>query len=355
MARIVYVGGFSFKVKGGAFYHGAPWKLMNGFIRNGHSVINFADRDVARAHGFLGHRKFGVKGANETLRSVCRTVEPELLVLAHADVITPATVADIRADLPGLRVVQLNVDPMFEQDNVDRLLRKIDVVDATFVTTAGRELLPLYRPGKAVGFMPNPVDFSIERGRADLNDTPDFDLFYAFFGSSVPRHVCGAPWTPDDLLIRIEAAIPKIRLKLAAIRGTPMLVGGALDRALATTGSGLNLSRRNDSYLYSSDRISHMIGNGMAVLVDRATGYGDLFSDEEFAFFATIDELLGQIDRLVSDRAYRQRIGGQGRARYHALFNEQIVAKYIWDVVFGSFRESDYPWPTLVSPSPGNS
>ena len=350
MASIVYVGGFSFKVKGGAFYHGASWKLSNGLIRNGHSVINFSDRDVARAQGFLGHRKFGIRGANDALRSLCRSVEPSLLVLAHADVIAPATVADIRADLPGLRIVQLNVDPMFEQDNVDRLQRKVDVVDATFVTTAGEALLPLYRPGKAVGFMPNPVDFSIERGRADLNEHPDFDLFFAFFGAHLPRNICGVDCTPETLLAMIEAAVPKVRLKLAAIRNAPMLVGAALDKALATTGSGLNLSRRNDSYLYSSDRISQMVGNGLAVLVDRATGYGSLFSDEEFAFFATIDELMEQIDRLASDGAYRRRIGGQGRARYHALFNEQIVAKYIWDVAFGAFRETDYPWPTLFSP-----
>jgi predicted GNAT superfamily acetyltransferase len=349
MARIVHVGGFSLKLKGGALFNGVPWKLSNGFIRNGHSVINFSDRDVARAQGFLGHRKFGIRSANEALRSLCRTVEPDLLVLAHADVIAPATVADIRADLPGLRVVQVNVDPMFEQDNVDRLQRKADVVDATFVTTAGDVLLPLCRPGKAVGFMPNPVDFSIERGRADLLEHPHFDLFFAFFGGHLPRNICGADWTPEDLLALIERSLPKLRVKLAATRNAPMLVGATLDKALASTGSGLNFSRRNDYHLYSSDRISQMVGNGQAVLVDRATGYGALFSDEEFAFFATIDEMLAQIDRLASDDAYRRRIGGQGRARYHALFNEQIVARYIHNVAFGSFRETDYPWPTLVS------
>ncbi len=350
MARIVYVGGFSFKVKGGAFYHGASWKLSNGLIRNGHSVVNFSDRDVARASGFLGHRKFGIKGANDTLRSVCRTIEPTLLVLAHADVIRAETIADIRSDLPGLRVVQLNVDPMFEQGNVDRLIAKLDVVDATLVTTAGNALLPLYRPGKAVGFLPNPVDFSIEWGRADTLEDPLFDLFCAFFNPDGPRHVCGGVWTPNQLVARIEEAVPKIRLKLAAVRNEPMLVGGALDRVLGSTGSGLNMSRRNDQYLYSSDRIAHMAGNGMAVLVDRATGYTDLFSEEEFAFFSTIDDLLAQIERLVGDRAYRQKIGRQGRARYHALFNEQLVAKYVHDVAFGTFRPEDYPWPTLVTP-----
>jgi len=350
MAKILHVGGFSLKPKGGSFLHSVAWKISNGFTRNGHAVANFSDRDMARAGSLLGHRKFGIGAANKALHAYCREARPDLLVLSHADVIRPETIADIRAALPGLRVVQWNVDPVFEPDNVRRIAAKLDVVDATLVSTAGKALLPLWRPGKLLGFFPNPVDFSIERARTHEKRELPFDLFCAVGGEHSPRFLGGAWWTPAQLIAKLEAEIPAIRLKLAAMRGLPVLIGARLEEAFETTAAGLNFSRRNDYYLYSSDRIAHMAGNGLAVLVDRATSYGELFSEDEFAFFSTFDELVEQVKRLIADPAYRQMIGRNGRARYHQLFNEQIIARYVLEVAFGTIKESDYPWPTLVSP-----
>ena len=348
MRRIVHVGGFSLKPKG-TFVNSAAWKISNGLIRNGHFVINFSDRDVARANSLLGHRKFGIGAANKILRQLCRDTRPDFLLLSHADVIRAETIADIRADLPGVRVLQWNLDPMFESDNVRRLQSKLEVVDATLVSTAGKALLPLARPGMLLGFVPNPVDFSSERGRGhDYADLP-FDLFNAVGGPQIPRNIAGADWKPDDLITRIETENPGIRLKLGAMRGFPNLTGARLDEALSSTAIGLNFSRRNDQYLYSSDRIALMAGNGMAVLVDRATGYGDLFSEDEFVFFSTIEEMIAQIRRLIGDPVTRQKIAAAGRTRYHDLFNEQILARYIVDVAFGTLKENDYRWPTLVS------
>ena len=52
--RIVHASNFGFKpVKG--FLHATSGKLSNGWIRSGHHVVNFSERDVARWAGF-GHR-----------------------------------------------------------------------------------------------------------------------------------------------------------------------------------------------------------------------------------------------------------------------------------------------------------
>ncbi|HEX3885625.1 MAG TPA: glycosyltransferase [Stellaceae bacterium] len=348
MAKILHVAGFSLKPKGGAFLHSVALKLSNGFIRNGHSVINFSDRDVARASALLGHRKFGVGGANKALLELCRHMEPDLLVFGHADIIRAETILSIRALLPDCRVVQWNVDPLFEEDNLTRISRKIEVVDATLVSTAGALPTRLYRPGKPVAFLPNPVDFSIESGcshqRADL----PYDLFYACGGEHIPRHVCGAWWKAEDLIGHIETAVPGLRTVLGGIRGAPILIGASYQKILASVALGLNISRRNDRFLYSSDRLAQMTGNGLAILIDRATGYDHLFGEDEFAFFSTVEELTEQVRRLTQDAPLRQRIAGAGRSRYYALFNEGIVAKYVVDLAFGRLVETDYPWPTVL-------
>ena len=348
MAKIVHVANFGRRPKG-AFQHSVGHKISNGLTRNGHSVAQFSDRDVARAGSWIGHRKFGVKAANSELRDFCRAIEPEIMVLHHADVIRPETVASIRGDFPHLRVVQCNVDPMFEPDNVRRITSKLDVVDATLVTTAGDALAPLSRPDRLLGFLPNPVDFSIETGRNHDRANLPFDLFCACGNARQTRNTCGGDWYPDSLIDVLEQGAPGLRMLLPGLRGASNIAGAEYQKGLESAAMGLNLSRRNDFVLYSSDRIAQMAGNGMAILIDRATGYNQLFSEDEFAFFSTIDELVDQIGRMVRDPAGRQARASAGRSRYHALFNEQIVARYVVDVALGKLRESDYPWPTLFS------
>jgi len=348
MARILSVTNFVRK-PGTAFLHTTGIKISNGLIRNGHFVANFSDRDMARIHSLFGHRKFGVGAANRELRSLCRDMAPDLLLLGHADVIWPETIAQIRAELPALRVLQWNVDAMFTPDNVARLSANLDVVDATLVTTAGEDLKPLVRPGKFLGFLPNPVDPSVETGCNYRQDKLPYDLFFPCGNDKIPRYVCGQDWRMTELVREIERGAPGLRMLTPGVAGQPKLAGAAYQRALESAAIGLNISRRNDHFLYSSDRLAHMIGNGMAVLIDRATGYDRLFDDDELAFFSTVDELVEKIRWLIADPSARRRLAESGRRRYHALFNERAVARYMVDAAFGTFRAEDYPWPALSS------
>ncbi len=346
--KILHVANFGRKASG-AFHHSVEHKISNGLIRNGHHVISVSDRDLARAGSLFGHRKFGVGAANKEFAKLCLNMEPDLLLLGHADVIQPETIAALRQTLGAMRVLQWNVDAMFGRGNAERIAAKLAVVDATLVSSAGEALLPLARPGKRLGFLPNPVDFSVESaGNHEITDLP-YDLFFACGDETHRRFTCGRDWLPNDLLNRLEKAIPSLRSRLPGMRGQPVLVGAHYQRALESAAIGLNLSQRNDVYLYSSDRLAHLCGNGLATLIDRATGYGDIFSDEEFAFFSTIDEMIEKIARMKADVSYRRKLASAGRARYHALFNEQAIARYIVDAAFDRVRQADYAWPTLLA------
>ncbi|MDR3506922.1 MAG: glycosyltransferase [Caulobacteraceae bacterium] len=349
MVRIIHVGNFSLRAKG-AFQHSVEHKLSNGLIRNGHQVMNFSDRDVARAGSIFGRNKLGGRGhANRTLRAYCRDIGPDVMLLGQAQIITPETVEAIRGDHPALRVLQWNVDPMFEPDNVGRIRAKLEVVDATLVSTAGEALSPLKRNGMRLGFLPNPVDFSIERGQNHLRDDLPFDLFYACGNPGRPlREVCGQDWDMEKFMAQLLAPRPRIKAIMPGIEGAPLLAGAAYQGALESAAIGLNISRRDDNWLYSSDRIAHMCGNGQAILIARSTGYDSLFSDDEMGFFSSMDELGGLIDRLAADPARRKAVAAAGRARYHDLFNEQIVARYVLDVAYDRLDPESYPWPTLL-------
>jgi hypothetical protein len=343
--RILHAGNFGTRAKGAALNSIAP-KLSRGLIRAGHAVVDFADRDAMRA---WGGRLLGLAGANRALARLALDVRPDLLLLGHADTIRPATVASLRRSMPAMRVLQWNVDPLFEAGNVARLREKIPVVDATLVSTAGEALQELRRPGMRLGFFPNPVDFSVETGAAHEVAAPAFDLFFACGHPRRPlRRICGQDWDMEAFIAVLRGALPGLRLCLAGMSGAPHLAGAPYQAALGTCALGLNASRRNDLLLYSSDRLAQMVGSGQVALVDRATGYGSLFSEAEMGFFGSMDELVVLIGGLLADGGRRQRIAAAGRARYHALFNETAVARYVVDVAFDTHDPGRYAWPTLV-------
>ncbi len=347
--RILHVGNFGSRAKG-AFLHSVAPKLSRGMVRLGHQVVDFADRDVARAGNLLGSRKLGLAAVNRALLSLASDMHPDVLLLGHADTIRAGTIAAIRRSIPALRVLQWNVDPIFEPDNIGRLRTKLDVVDATLVSTAGDALGPLRRAGMRLGFLPNPVDFSVESGAAHLRDDLPHDLFFACGHPSRPkRTIGGTEWDMDDFFRALLAAAPSLRLRLAGAMGQPHLAGHPYQEALSSCALGLNASRRNDAFLYSSDRLAHMIGNGQAILIDRASGYGTLFGEDEMAFFSTFDELAAKALHLAGNPDQRRAMAQAGRTRYHALFNEILVARYVLDVACATHNPADYAWPTLIA------
>src|SRR3546814_19106619 len=56
----------------------------------------------------------------------------------------------------------------------------------------------------------------------------------------------------------------------------------------------LSISRPDNVYLYASDRMSQLLGNGLLTFVSRATGFQDLFADHATAFYDGLHELMDQ-------------------------------------------------------------
>jgi Glycosyl transferases group 1 len=347
--RIIHAGNFGTRAKGAALNSIAP-KLSRGLIRAGHAVVDFADREVARAATPFGGRSLGVSAANRALTRLALDVRPDLLVLGHADMIKPATISDLRRAMPAMRVVQWNVDPISEARNMARLREKLPVVDATLVSTAGDALRTLKRAHMRLGFFPNPVDFSVETGTAHLHEKLPFDLFYACGHPSRPlRNLCGADWDMEAFVAALVPLVPGLRPRLAGMCGAVHLAGAPYQTALGKCAMGLNASRRNDFLLYSSDRLAQIVGSGQLALVQRTTGYDSLFSDSEIGFFGSLDELASLLRRMIAEPAARQAAAAAGRVRYHALFNETRVARYVVDVAFDTHNPADYEWPTLIA------
>src|SRR3546814_20198096 len=89
------------------------------------------------------------------------------------------------------------------------------------------------------------------------------DLLFAAGSGRVPRHHGGVDSNAEAIVERICQALPNLRGDFPGIRGSSPISGIAYEKAVASAAMALNISRRNDVYLYSSDRIAQMVGSGL--------------------------------------------------------------------------------------------
>jgi hypothetical protein len=321
--------------------YGIMQKLFHGFIRLGHQVQLFDDRKLARGATLFQSRKWGILPVNRQLLDACQSYQPDLLLLGHCEMIWNTTLEAIRVALPKIRIAYRNVDWLEAQENVADIRRRVGVVDWIFSTSAGAVLGQFQGTHTRVTHIPNPVDRVIDSGRAfNRNDQP-FDIFYAIGGVY--------PGDPRPGFVgALQSACPEARFDLHGLSGQPNLFGASYLARLADCKIGLNYSRRNDLYLYSSDRMAQYLGNGLLTCVDRATGFGELFGEDELLFYSSVAELAEQLRFFVRDDAARQAHAERGWRKAQRMFASEAVAQYMLDRCFGQALSQTYDWPTTV-------
>ena len=334
----------------GRRYYSVDRKLANGFTRNGHSVWFFSDRDAARAATLFRSSRAGRGAVQETFRAAVRNFAPHAIVLMHSSLIATATLAEVKGQA---RIAQVCVDPLFRKLNGEFLADRARVVDATFVTTAGTTLKRFSTANNVSAFIPNPVDLSVEDLRNFARDDLPDDVFFAG-NASADREADVRRATPRLM----QAA--GLACAFHGFDGAPGVYGAAYFAALARARIGLNLNSdraetatvqapADELYLYSSDRVSQLLGCGLAVLSFEVNRLMEMFeSEREMAFAPTPEAMVEAALRLKRDDAARRRIAEAGWRKAHAAFGDWRVAQFIEDVMFRRPLSHAYSWPTAL-------
>ena len=137
--RILHITNFNERLDGRLFFNTGR-RINNGFIRLGHSVLGFSDRDIQKYYKSFRDFK-GARTLNDKLKKTCYNYKPDLIILGHADLISSDQISELREDYPNTRFGQWFLDPLNRKGpdyerNKKRILDKIDVVDASFLTTS---------------------------------------------------------------------------------------------------------------------------------------------------------------------------------------------------------------------------
>ena len=343
--RILHITNFNERLDGRLFFNTGR-RINNGFIRLGHSVLGFSDRDIQKYYKSFQDLK-GAKTLNDKLKKTCYNYKPDIIMLGHADLISPEQINELRDDYPNVRIGQWFLDPLnkkgpdFER-NKDRILDKIKSVDATFLTTSPSALS--FIPKDKCFYIPNPADKSFETLN-NFNKSCNVDVFFAL-SHGVHRGVLKYGKVDDrvNFVNKLIDLTPNAKFDVYGINNIQPIWADHYFKTIENAKMGLNLSRGDAIKYYSSDRITQIVGNGLVCLIDDKTQYRDFFSDKEMVFYKNISDLSEKILRVSNDEKLRKSLGKRGKERYMKFFNSSLVAEFIINKTLGININKNFLW-----------
>ena len=343
--RILHITNFNERLDGRLFFNTGR-RINNGFIRQGHSVLGFSDRDIQKYYKSISDLK-GAKTLNDKLKRTCYNYNPDLIVLGHADLISKDQIAELREDYPNTRFSQWFLDPLNKKGpdfvrNKERILDKIDVVDSTFLTTSPDVLS--FLKDKNSYFIPNPSDKSFETLN-NFDKSCNVDLFFAL-SHGVHRGVLKSGKSDDRIqfLDNLRSITPNIKFDIYGIDKVQPIWADHYFKTISNAKMGLNLSRGDSIKYYSSDRITQIVGNGLVCLIDQKTGYQNFFDKNEMVFYKSVSDLSEKVIKISSDDNLRRKIARNGKRKYMKYFNSDLVSEYIINKTLGIKTNKKYLW-----------
>ena len=344
--RILHITNFNERHNGRLFFNTGR-RLNNGFIRLGHSVLEFSDRDIV-SRGKSIRDFYGSNTLNDKLIKTCYHFKPDMIVLGHADMVSKDVLYSLKKDYSNMKITQWFLDPLNKNGpdyikNKKRILDKSEILDSSFLTTSPEVLgfLPNSLPSF---FIPNPCDLSMETLNNFSKDCSN-DVFFALSHGVHRGKLKGT--STDDREIFIKNLIEKcknIKFDIFGMNNIQPIWADQYFKNISNSKMGLNLSRGTPIKYYSSDRITQIIGNGLVTLIDEKTGYNDFFDKSEMVFYKNISDLSEKIEKISSDEKLRKSIGKNGKKKYMKYFNSTLVADFIINKTLNINSRYKYLW-----------
>ncbi len=344
--RILHITNFNERHNGRLFFNTGR-RINNGFIRLGHSVLEFSDRDIV-SRGKSIRDLYGSNTLNDKLIKTCYHFKPDMIVLGHADMVSKDVLYSLKKDYSNLKITQWFLDPLNKQGpdyfkNKKRILDKSDILDSNFLTTSPDAVNFLPKKYESY-FIPNPGDQSMETLNNFKKDCSN-DVFFALSHGVHRGRLKGR--STDDREKFIKNLIEKcknIKFDIFGMNNIQPIWADQYFKNISNSKMGLNLSRGTPIKYYSSDRITQIVGNGLVTLIDEKTFYSDFFDSTEMVFYKNISDLSEKIEKISSDEKLRKSIGKKGKNKYMKYFNSTLVADFIINKTFNLNNKSKYLW-----------
>ena len=314
-------------------------KFTNGFIRNGHDVLEISDRDFLRQNRNFFQTK-NINKFQEYLINTSKNYNPDLIFFGHTQNILKDTIEEFKNINNNLVISQWNEDPVmksltYSKQNIQNITNYSDTVDHNFITTDPSVLIKQNIKINNLHFLFVPVDRNIECFNVSKKK-PIKDLFYAMsHGVNRATLKKGKNDSRIHFLNSLIKKLENIDYDFYGFQNKEPIWGNDFYKALINSKMGLNLSRGLPTKYYSSNRIASLMGNGLLTFVDKKTKLDDMFNKREIIMYDNIKDLTDKINFYKKNDNLRSKIASAGRKKYFKLFNELRTTSYIIDKSFG--------------------
>jgi len=346
--KILHITNFNERHNGRLFYNTGK-RINNGFVRLGHSVLEFSDRDIVSYYRSFNDLK-GAKRLNNKLIEVISNYLPDLIVLGHADLINYQTLKFIKDYYPKIKICQWFLDRMDSEwrGNFIRFTDKMDLMDSNFCTTDPKSLNTTKK--MPIHYLPNPVDDSFEKLKNYEKKNLTNDVFFAM-SHGVHRGVLktGKFDLREKFIDNLLKLLPNVKFDLYGMKDNQPIWADNFINAISNSKIGLNLSQGTAVKYYSSDRFAQLIGNGLLVFIDEKTKFSDFLNSSEIVTYKNITDLSIKIKKYLNNDKLRIKIAKNGRAKYFKYFNSTIVADFIINKTFNTNKK--FYWEKITNRS----
>ncbi len=341
--KILHIANFNELSDGRLFYSFAN-KITNGFIKNNHIVQTISDRNYLKYNKNLLNPYGNYKGLNKKIFDTIKNFAPEIVLFGHVYNIEQKIFNYCKSN----NIVTANwfIDSVSAEflngKKKQNYINLVKNVDKSFLTSSP-ELFKKSRFHSKLKFIPNPVDKSIDQYRNYKVNGLEYDVFFAIsHGQNRAILKKGKIDERENAFNFLTNKLNKYKIGSFGINNVEPIWGSNFFYHLSKSKIGLNISRGNYQTLYSSDRISSLIGNGLLVFLESKTKLNKMLIDKkEVIFFKNKKDLLKKIIFYLKNDKLRIKIAKNGCEKYHKKYNNIEVTKFMLsELGFGKYKKN---------------
>jgi glycosyltransferase involved in cell wall biosynthesis len=332
--RVLHIANFNENADGRLYYSFAN-KLNTGFIKNNYIVETISNRSFLKSNRSL-FQPFGSSlKFNDKILNTIINFSPDILVIGHVFNISEKVFAHCKNN--NIKICSWFIDsvsPEFLNSNTkNNFLRNLEFVDYCFLTSSPI----IFKKNKhfnKLRFIPNPVDSAIDQYKNYHDKSSEYDFFVAIsHGQNRGILKKGKYDEREKFLNEIISELPKFKIAQFGVSNIEPVWGSNYYHYLSKTKMALNMSRGKYQNLYSSDRISSLIGNGLLVFINENTNFKKILSKNEVIYYKNKKDLINKLKYYEVNDKLRIKIAKSGHEKYHKHMNNIIVSSYILSCV----------------------
>ena len=339
--KILHVANFGIKVNHRLFNISISNKLSNGFIRNGHDVINFDFRNI-------NNRLFKNSDINKKVIEIVKNYRPDLILFGHNNILKRSSLLELKKIYNCKLAIWyedhvMKGDPNYK-NNIDLIEKNNDLIDKYFITTSP-DIIKTNIKREKIKFLPIPVDPNIESEKF-FETTKSKDLFFGLshgvnYGKLKKKFTDERTQFINDL---IKKGDNKFNYHFLGIFNEEPKWNYEFNNEVKISKTALNLSRGGPSKYCSSNRIASLMGNGILPFIDEKIYYQDFFNNDEIITYKNVDDLLIKLEKIISNNKELIRRSKNAKKSYFSYFENTIVADSIINSIYDTPKKYKYIW-----------